>query len=1229
MRRGFLHISAFALTAIFVFGCSTEKNTRISRAYHNVTSRYNVSFNANESLKSGEAKIEQTVKDDFTRLLPIYKDSDPSTAKAVFTDMDNVILKASKQIKLHSITKKPKRHRSGGSRRYQEFSRKEEFNNWIDDSYLLMGKAYFYQDNFISAIENLTYIIRKFPNEKTKYEAYLWLIRSYTELERFVDASDIIQTLEGDNNFPKRYEKDLAIVTADYYIKMKEYDEAIKYLDIATRKIFWKKKKARLKYILAQLYEITDNKQLALQSYEEVVKLNPSYAMAFNARIKAAGVFSGEGDMETLKKELKKMLNDEKNIEYRDQIYYAIGNIYYKEGDTKEAIGNYRNSVSSSVTNSFQLAQSAITLADIYFADLNYRDAQAYYDSAMIVIDDKYPNYNDISVRYKSLSQLVGYIVLVEREDSLQRVALMDETERDALIDNLIKAEQEKKEKEEEALSTGTGDPSFYRANQYRLGIGGAQSGSGWYFYNPQTVSFGKAQFQQRWGKRKLEDDWRRSDKSTSADATLDELAEKTDSIKAPVREDDPMKREFYLQDLPLNDSLMYLSHERIKEALYNAGKLFKSEFTNYERSSEAFEDLNKRYPGNIYTLSNYFDLYDNNELVGNQERSNYYKNLIIQEYPDSKYAKFLLNPNFFIDLENQKDSLNRLYEMAFDKYKSGKYPEVITLTGQLKELEPDSMLIPKIDFLRSVSMGTQSDNQKFEALMKDYITNYPKEETTPLASEILSLIQDSTLSDYQKLVDMGYLHDIIQNPELNLANTAETDEFGGKFSYDEDLLHYFIIAYPKAANPDINRLKFDIANYNLDNYTRFDFDIETETLDGKTNLLIVRSLENKDQSLIYFRSIIRKNEVFRALDSIDYISIVASSTNYREILAEKSLTDYLKFFVKNYSRFIKPEFEDEELLDKPEELMAKEEEEESKLQEQGTFVMVSAPQPKDDGLFSIRLDTAQYFVIAIKGDGAPVRPVVALFNDFNKEGFRSWNLQAALNKAADYQLVVIKGIPSLNEGMSYFRRAVTTRSLFADLENISYRNFLITEQNLKRLVENGKLDDYMNFFRQYYLQTNTQAPATQQPKPEARPEPSQVAEEPKTAAVEYSGPFNTAIEKPHIVVFVVAKQGIDEEAFKNGLSGFAEANNPGQKLTVTTQPLDDFRNMIQISELPGRNAASQFFSKLVADRNLFVPLGQSEYRNFIITHENLEIFIKNKNITMYMDFYKKIYLGQ
>lgn len=1221
MKRIFLHIVGILLSLSLFQGCSTEKNTFTSRLYHNVTSKYNVFFNAKESCKSGTAKIEEDLEDDFTRLLPVYKESDPSAANMVKSDMDYVIAKASKLIEIHSITEKPKRRRQR-TRKYMEFASKEEFNPRIGDAYLIMGQAFFYQHNFIAAIDNFSYILRKYPESGSRHEARIWLIRSYSELERFAEASDVIQEVQNDNDFPRSMEKELAVATADYYIKQQEYGEAIKFLDIAIKKSFWDNNKARLQYIEAQLYEEMGNDARSAEAYRAVLKMNPDYKMAFNARINAMGIFSVEGDLEETKKELRRMLRDKKNADFRDQIYFALGNIFMKEGSRETAIENYRNSVATSFSNQYQRALSAITVADLYFEDMNYREARTYYDSAMIIIDETYPDYEVLSDKYRSLTNLVDNIITVEREDSLQKIANMPEAEREALIANLMREEQERQRNLENLALQGQRSRGYYRSNRYRMGMGGGQQGAGWYFYNPQTVAYGEVTFQQRWGKRQLEDNWRRFDKGTISMDEMDELAEGSEETEEEKRELDPLKKEFYTQDLPLTDSLMDLSHKRIEEALYNAGKIFKSEFSDYKRSAEAFEELIERYLSTVYLLSAYFDLYDLYELMGNSQRSGYYRNLIISNFPDSRYARYLVNPNFFIEIEARLDSINRLYEEAYRNYRSGNYRSVTDITNSIKTLDPDSTVLPKVDFMGTVAKGVRTDIHNFEALLKDYLEKYSDEEPSPLANEILTLIQDSTLADYQKLVEMGYINEEIQNEEILLQEKMENDEFGGKYSYDHDLLHYFIIAYPRDARIDLNRLKFDIANYNIDHYTKIDFDIETENLNEKYTLAVVRALENKENGIIYHRAIIRNAPVFETLLGTDYYNFVISSTNYRQILSENSIADYLKFFVKNYSRFIGSDFTEEEPDISPEELMSKAKEEDEMLRERGEYVVVKTAA---SSIFNSYIDTTQSFVLAVRNPDFSMRQVLKGFADFNLSEYKNWNLAVQLKSAGDYQMLIVQGIPSLNESMSYFRKVVITRSLFEPLRRATYRNFLITSENLQTVIDEDKVEDYIDFFRNNYIQRN---PSGEKQKPDIQETSDETTDnEIEIQSEQYSGPYSIDIDQANLIVFVVPSEGIDKTSFIKNIIRFNQMDDAFSKLNIEEKTLDDLREVIVISGHTDRESATRYFRMVVQNRDLFTPLGDAVYRNFLITNENLDIFLQEKNITEYMDFYKQNYL--
>lgn len=1179
----------------------------MSRAYHNVTAHYNVYFNGRESLNKGVEKINNSVEDDYSKVLPLFKSSLPATATAANSEMDNAILKGSKLIQSHSITKKPKR-RKNRSKSYISFASQDEFNNWVDDAYILMGKAYFYKHSFSSAIENFSYVVRKFEEDPSRYTAYVWLVRCYTELERYVEAYEIIQQMQLDEKFPSQLEGELAVVTSDYYARQKSYAEAIPYLSIAVKQTSKKQDRLRYKYVLAQWHQETGNTEKASEIFREIAHMNPPYKMAFNAQINAAGTFSGLGDAEKMKKELRKMLRDKKNREFSDQIYFAMGNISMKGGNKDQAIKEYTQSASMSENNLYQRALSCLTLAQIYFDQPEYKLAQSYYDSAMVVIDNKYPNYQQIFDRHKSLTRLTDNIYAVEREDSLQRLALMDEPTRNGLIDKWIKEAQDKEEKAKKAESLQMLDRNYFRQNESRFGLSQKQQGAGWYFYSPTTVAYGKVEFERLWGKRKLEDSWRRADKRTISD---EEAATEEDSILAsgPVvkKVKDPKTREFYTQDLPVNDSLLTLSHNNIRNALYNEGRIFKTDFSDFPRATDAFEDLNKRYPENLFALSSWFELWDLYSKQNEPEKAEYYKNLIISKYPDTKYAKYLLNPNYFIELEAKTDSLNRLYQQAFLHFKNGQYAQAGQITDQIMLMNPDSTLVPKIKFINIVAQGTAADRETFGRLLADYISANPKAEPKPLAEQILKLIQDSTLVDYQKLVASGYLNEEIKNDELLSDKNKGNDEFAGKFSYDEDLLHYFVIAYPKSANLDINRLKFDIANYNIDHYTKIDFDIETQNLNNNSSLVVVRSLNDKEQGLIYFRSIIRQRTVFESLKNIKYVNFIASSTNFRQINSDKDYAEYLKFYVKNYSHFITSDFSDE-ILPEPEELLAKAQQEENQLNEKGSFVTVT---PTGSGLdiYSNEETGLQNFVVAVTGPEVNLKQVTSAFGTHNRDQYRQANLSIRQSEAAEYQLMIVSSFKTKNEAIGYFTNAVANRKLFRSLDTLSYRNFIITDANLKKLTETKKVAEYLNFFKAKYIGLDGERSSILPKVPD------------------YNGPYSKNVQGIQTFVLIIPKEEVNQDLLVESIRQFNQKNYSSLSLVTSAAMPDDFRLMVKVEGLSALTSGLEYLRAIAKDQQVYGPIQNASYRNFIITPENETTFMKSKNILTYMEFYKQFYL--
>lgn len=1225
---------AIGLIILSLASCSTDKNTSVSRAYHNVTARYNVYFNGNEALKAGVAKIEKAYPDNFSELLPIYKESNPKTAKTAQGDMDLAIIKATKLIKLHSITKKPKR-RKNRTEGYKRLMARKEYNNWVDNAYLLMGKAYFYQHNYLLAITNFLNIIQNYESlndVSTRYESYLWLIRSYIETERFTEAEDLIARMQTDSAFPIKFRGELALINADFNIKQGQYAEAIPLLEQAIELIHKKKRRLRYRYILAQLYQDNDDLTKATSLYRKVIKMNPEYDMAFSAKINIAASYNTDTDAEKLQKELRKMIRDQKNVDFLDQIYFAQANLFRKLQKEPEALDSYIEAAKHSEGHDGQRITICTTIGKLYLEKENYLKAASYYDSAFVLMDQNYQSYDEIAVLAKNLKSLGNNLGIVVKEDSLQRYAQMDEKERNKIIDAIIKELAEKKRLENEQQKQEQSDRSFFQNNSSRLSAQqypGQQTNS-FYFYNPTTVAYGISEFQRKWGKRKLEDNWRRKSKQEvlfgeNGELIAAENANDSLTLTTPKRIDNKSSREYYLQDLPINDSLMTISNQKIEDALFNAGRIFHIDFENNPKAIECFEQLIRRFNNSEYELSTLFELYELHREEGSTSSANKYKKDIVDKYPNSKYAQYIQNPNFFKELQDKEDRKNQLYRLAFKQFQRKQYIKLLATCENLEALKPDSLLIPKIEFLKTIAIGKQQPPLDFSNSLQEYVNKYPKAEPSPLAQQIIKLLADSTLNDYDKLVAIGFINEEIENKEV--IEEEKEDQFEGKFSYDGDLLHNFVIAYPSNVEIDINRLKFDLANYNIDHYSKIDFDISTQPLNPNTNMLVVSSLDNKDKALIYFRSIIRKRAVYKSLEGINYVNFVISSPNFRELIEDKNYFEYLKFYVKNYSRFISSNFP-KELRNEPkltaEEQMAEVDKKNTEEfdQKKDGFVVVT---PTKEQETAIKKKTFEYsdsgkyaFALTIFDKTFNFSSTISEFKRFAKSNYPNQNFTIEQIEVAPAKIMLVRGLKDVQQAMVFFRDAVSYRQLFKYIGVKRYRNFIISDENITLLKENNDVDGYISFFRTNYIRKQHKQ-IIKKTKSEDEKQKTQATPQKTKSGYTYN------INESHVFALIVPTDGVNHKQLVKDFEQFSKSK--GYSTIKFEVKKVDFRTIIKVGRFKNSTDAKQYLLNIITKRTLFKQLSGKTYRNFIISEMNLEQFIKKRNITEYMNFYKANYL--
>src|ERR1035437_2426538 len=457
----------FATCYLLLTGCSQKKNTFTSRTFHNLTAHYNGLFWANVNLQEAIASIEKGHKDDYNKILPVAKYADEKVAKANYPQLDKAIEKTNKMIQYHSMLIKG-----------------HEYCRWIDDNYMTMGMAHFYKRDYYAALLVFDYVVKMFSETPTKYDAFLWIVRTNNQMNSVIKTGPILDVLKHDSKLPKRLKGEYFSVLSDYYLRTEEYKKAVDALNKAVPFAKTKNVRARYIYILAQLYEQEGNLQKASEFYGDCARLHPpSYELGFNAQLSKARTFQVENGADTkdLKRELTKMLKDEKNKDYRDQIYYALGDLSARENDIPTAIKLFKSSARTSVANVQQKALSYLRIADIYFDQHTYKLAGSYYDSTMTFLSKDYKNYEQIKNKKESLASLIKNIKIIDREDSLLKVAKMDTANLSKLIDGIIAKVMDDEKKKKEELEMKKNQPVKSPTDN---SSGFSAATGSWYFYN-------------------------------------------------------------------------------------------------------------------------------------------------------------------------------------------------------------------------------------------------------------------------------------------------------------------------------------------------------------------------------------------------------------------------------------------------------------------------------------------------------------------------------------------------------------------------------------------------------------------------------------------------------------------------------------------------------------------------------------------------------------------------
>ena len=917
-KKSYILIAVVALVALLA-SCSTEKNTSRSRWWHSFNARYNTYYNGSVAYIDASLEKENGNKDNFTEMIPMYTVGNKKSRELGKANYDKAIEKCEKAIKLHSITKRPEwtKSRRKTERDIEWLSRKE-YNPFLWKAWMLMGRSQFYQGAFDEAASTFSYMCRLYATQPAIYgRARAWLAKSYIEQDWLYDAEDVIRNMQRDS-IHWRAQKEWDFTYADYYIHTGDYDKAIPYLKKSIDHEMRKKQKARLCFLLGQLYAATGKNAEAYKAFKSVVRKNPPYELEFNARIAMTEVM-GASQAKKMVGKLKRMAASDKNKDYLDQVYYAIGNIYLAQKDTLKAISNYEKGNKKATRSGIEKGVLLLKLGDLYWQQEKFSDAQRCYGEAIGLLDKDRKDYEQLSARSKVLDELVPYTDAIHLQDSLQALAKMSEKDRNAAIDRVI-AELKRQEKEQKRLE----DEKNAQQTMQRNGAMGNRNNTNrnntaqtqqnnrqnavWYFYNAMAVQQGKQAFEKLWGKRENTDNWQRVNKTVvgniNGDADMELTEEQKDSIaKAELAQDsleqlkdsaqnDPHKREYYLAQIPFTEDQVATSNLTIMDGLYNSGVIFKDKLDNLDLSKKQFTRLETQYPDFEQKADMYYHLFLLYSRLGQHDVAAGYVEKLKAEYPENQWTILLTDPYFKENAQFGVHIEDSLYAATYDAFKADRLSEAKANAQISATRFPLGENRDKFLFIGGLAKLNDGDSKGCVDDMKAVVEKFPQSKLAEMAGMIVNGVNAGKPLHGARF-DLGDVW------TRRTAVLADSDSINAKtFDAERNTEFVFMLAYvPDSV--DENKLLYQMAKVNFTHYVVRNFDLAIEDANGLRRM-VVRGFRNYDEALQYARGLSEQAGLQQLLSGCK--AIVISDKNLPLLGTNFSYADYQDFYDKNFA---------------------------------------------------------------------------------------------------------------------------------------------------------------------------------------------------------------------------------------------------------------------------------------------------------------------------------------
>jgi len=826
-------------------------------SYHNTTAHYNAYFIANQKIMEIERSIEEAEDHDYDQVLNVLQPLD-SMISVTYADQIEIVLKKSSLIVQNHPNSK-----------------------WVDDGYNLVGLARLYGYEYTHAIETFKWVNTNSKNDDTRHTALINLMRTFIEYEEMNNAiavSDYLQKekLNRDNL------KKLNMMRAWYYQNIKDYNNMVKYLVQSTDNLKTKDNKAKVYFIIGQLYQEQGFESEAFSNYKKCLGSNPEYELSFYARLSMARVSNLENtrDIKNIRKDFKKLVKDAKNKEFVDRIYYEWGSFELRQGNLEEGIEMFNLSVQSGLNNPRQKGRSYLMLGQIYYDSLrNYSMAKSYYDSTIQVLPSDFDGYEDIKSRQEVLDDFITQLNTISLQDSLLALSKLDSSAISDVINLqienevlLAKKEEEKKNRKSNVSNTGTN--SIFETT----GIG--EGAGSWYFSNPASLAIGQSEFLRSWGNRPLEDHWRRSVKTNqNIDSPQDDNPDVNNEEEinteeeVPVADNTEARFASLYKTIPFTTEARQEVHAKIEDAMFRLGNIYYFDLKEEDNATTTFEDFLSRYDPSEYSPEVLYQLY---LLYSDKDpaKAELLKSRLLNEYPESSFSKELINPDYQKESLLANEILVQEYQKAYRLFERGEYNAADSTAQLAISTYPDGEFVPRLELLQILIIGKTQDLFRYQFQLGEFIEKYPEEEITDYATKLL----DASEKYKEGLIKLKDAQFIVEEKEE----------------------HYFLVIYEQA-QPLSEQLITQIEEFNKNQFASSNLKTGTLKLDQTNAIILVDKFNDQKSALYYFDLWQANNSLDADSPNLKFDTFVISKNNFQILYKTKELDTYRSFYSLHY----------------------------------------------------------------------------------------------------------------------------------------------------------------------------------------------------------------------------------------------------------------------------------------------------------------------------------------